>query len=515
MQQEQLRQQELAMSPAEYRAWYEWTVQNPTIARPMLEQMMAQTGPMQLNFSDERQTHVRGDISKPVVALANGGCMEFNSVDIFATSIDGTEEHVDVTDGDVSDGPLTLAFTKPGDELIISFKDEQYRQEQLTTLEKIRESFAQIDIELTSDIVQVPSIIEWLKENKPDDLLMQVLSPRILPLIARNDKERYQYQIQGLMNTAMYSKVGFIQYCGERTTEMDDTDDTIPTPRTQYYTFNEDAEAIDQIATHVAQILGEYQHWVVSADKGVAGSGVVKNVDLEALRNGVLPELCRPGETVFVQGQLPLLNKLSPCSRFYLGDSPDEIEFLGVTAQRFLDAEGKTYGGNKWERNFEDKLEELAPGFKDINLSTAIKLQKLGIRGIINLDSLMISQEDMIQLKEKAVVMLREANIRPAMSHFIGRLAQGSINGLPVHRVHTKTEIVVPDVVFNDADFVTKVNSCCDGMENMRVVVGARYPDSNKTYLAFVANENVTEEELNHLEAQILSNITVPAQAVH
>ena len=465
-------------------------LQNPTETRHLLTEELKDAAPVPVYYSELRKIHILSRSGNPedsVVALGNSGCFEFNSSEIYKGTIIGNE-HKDIQDADEGDGPLLYAFTKPQDKLVVQGEEETMIQ----LLHKIHESFAAVGINLTQDIIVVPSITQWLEENKPDNLMPHVLSPRSLYGYAKTDEERYRFGLQSLLHATLYSKRGFQEFCREH---------NIPTPATRYDTFEPGQEAA--VADGIQEYFGNYGTYVVTKDAGVGGHGVHKGVTPEHIANGLLPTVFSPGETIMTQRQLPLLHKLSPCTRFYIGADRPPI-MMGSTVQRFLDTAGSQYGGNKWHTNMLMELEALAPGFTDIHTILAQKLSEVGYIGIENTDDLLIDSADASSLGEEGAILKRELNARPAMSHWISIIETGNINDLPITRVHTKTEIIIPDEVFYHPDFINKLNQI---HPDIRVIVGTRYRVSLNTYLAFAANDNVSEEVLNETESKILSLI--------
>jgi hypothetical protein len=91
------------------------------------------------------------------------------------------------------------------------------------------------------------------------------------------------------------------------------------------------------------------------------------------------------------------------------------------------------------------------------------------------------------------------------MSAIISRIQRGNINGLPITRIHSSTNIEIPEQVFRHPNFINEINNV---NPNVRAIVGTRYPSENgKTYLLFCGNNMVSRDGLNKTESDILSLI--------
>lgn len=477
--------EDMAVKPNVYR--YLQSLRNPTIARYKLENELTGKKRPPIFFSPERQMHVIsrfGNPKAPKVMIANSGCFEYNSPSIYTGTLQGND-HPEVVEADRGDGPLMYAFTIPGDTFIIS----QGEKDVLPVLNRIKESFAAIGIDLADNITAVDNLTNWMQENRPNEAGYHVLSPRALSSYAQQE-EKGVFENQALLHATLYSKRGFQEYCKEK---------GVPTPETLYHYFAE--SQISRIVYEIQSALTNVDNWVVTRDEGVGGSGVHKGISLEDLPN-VLKTHFKVGETIMTQRQLPLLHGMSPCARYYIGE--DEIHFMVVTIQRFLDPEGTQYGGNMWFRGIEEEIERIAPGFREINAKATTILHESGFRGVNNLDTLIIAEDDATRLGESGEVLLREHNARPAMSAIMSRIQEGNINGLPIYRIHSRTKIKISDVIFNNPFFISDLNSI---HSDIRVIVGTRYQDSGETYLLFAANKNVSQEDLNNIENIIIQKI--------
>jgi hypothetical protein len=475
----------MAIKPNVHR--YLQSLSNPTEMMHTLKNELTGKKRPPIFFSPERQMHVlsrSGNPKDPKVIIANSGCFEYNSPSKYTGTLQGND-HPEVVDADRGDGPLMYAFTIPDDEFVVS----QGEKDVLQVLVKIKESFAAIGIDLAYNITTVDNLTNWMQENRPNEAGYHVLSPRALSSYAQKE-EREVFENQALLHATLYSKRGFQEYCLEN---------DVPTPNTLYHLFKE--SQISRIAYEIQSELTNVNNWVVTRDEGVGGSGVHKGISLEDLPN-VLKAHFQEGETIMTQRQLPLLGGMSPCARYYIGE--DGIHFMGVTDQRFLDKEGTKYGGNMWFRGIEEEIEKIAPGFREINDKAAVILYKSGFRGVNNLDTLIIAQEDAARLGESGQVLLREHNGRPAMSAIMSRIQEGKINELPVDRIHSKTKIIISDDIFNNPSFISVLNSI---HKDVRVIVGTRYQDSGETYLLFAANKNVSREELNDIEKIVIQTV--------
>lgn len=471
-----------------YTDRYGESLRNPTAMRLKLEEELTGKKRPPIFFSQKRQMHVlsrSGNPEDPRVIVANSGCFEYNSPSIYTGTLQG-KDHQEVVDADRGDGPLMYAFTIPEDEFVVSKGEKDVSH----VLVKIKESFAAIGIDLTDTITAVEDLTNWMHENHPYEASYHVLSPRALSSYAQQE-EREVFENQALLHATLYSKRGFQEYCKA---------EGVPTPKTLYHLFNKNQNS--NIADEIQSELTEVNEWVVTKDEGVGGSGVHKGISIDMLRDGFLKSNFQGGETIMTQRQLPLLNGMSPCARYYIGE--DGIHFMGVTVQRFLDKEGTKYGGNMWFRGIEEEIGKTASGFRKINDQAATILHKSGFRGVNNLDTLIIEEEAAISLGEEGGVLLREHNGRPAMSAIISRIQEGNINGLPIDRIHSRTKIIISDDIFNNPSFISNLNSI---HSDVRVIVGTRYQDTGETYLLFAATKNVSEEELNDIENIILQQI--------
>ncbi len=440
-----------------------------------------------MEYSDQRGLHIIGDKgggNNPIVIIGNGGCMEYNSPYKYVASLNESGTHPDIYDGDLSDGPLAYAFTKPGDKLILTISQNQENNLN-ALLTHMNVSFEAIGLKLTKieNIIKTTDLSSWIKENGKN-ITPHILSPRMLPLLARNDQEVEQMRLQALLHTALYSKIGFITMCQKY---------DIPVPPTLFHTYH--PQAWNNLIQQLQKTFPDIDKFVISADHGVASSGVRKGITIDSIMKNYLEGLSNEGNTIFTQPQYELIMGLSPCCRFALLDGTEDqaVKFLGASAQRFN--ERGEYQGNKGSHEIIAHILSIDPKFLEINYKTAQMLQQLGVRGVINLDSLITVNG----------TLMREANIRPAMSQWFSRLEQGIINQKHVTRIHTKMGIHIPDHIFQNSNLVNIFNNLCD--ENARVVIGTRYTNG-ETYLAFVGNDNIDENALNDIEKRVTDYIT-------
>lgn len=181
----------------------------------------------------------------------------------------------------------------------------------------------------------------------------------------------------------------------------------LPTPETVYYSGQAVFKKAEIIAQELKNSFSDFDALVVS---GVGGSGgeTVALVERNALDADILRKIS-DGDKLMIQPCLPLM--MSPNVVANITDNG--VEMLSTTNQVF-----KKFGanaGNEWPISDEYlNVETDALGREAVEA-----LRDAGVRGQINIDILVISEEDRAKLGLNGRLFLREANIRPASSSIL------------------------------------------------------------------------------------------------
>ncbi len=414
-----------------------------------------------LGFSETRgNLHGFGLDSEdtPALVLANGGAQLMNSSHYDA------RHHSELSYGIVKANEKALAgymmaFTRPQDVLAFTTDNPTLSRH---VLDQIHNYYEQIGIETTMQYEPVSDIDEIPLQK---GVVPHILSPEIMAHFGMKDTAN--------RNVAAYKK---------DITEKLWRQNGVPVPPTEYAHA---ATTEDEIAS-LLNSFADYQELVVNITDGSGGYG------LKFIHTGQAHQHIQAsqeefvnGEVLQIQGRLPLVS--SPC--VILNISDQGINILTTSEQRFS-APG-AHGGNVWTKEFAQQLAAQYPDFDKTILDAARALQQYGVRGQINMDALITSEEN----SEKfgvPIVSMREANIRPAGSSVLLRMQQeGIINGQKVSRIITNTSTHISPSLFLRSSIVDRINHRPD----MKTVM-YNYTPEGKTGIAFLGNDNVSISDL-------------------
>ncbi len=376
-------------------------------------------------------------------------------------------------------------YTKKGDTLFVESTDAQATQ---LAYQTIRTTLEAIGISIAEEVTVVDSVSEQvadLRGKKP--IIATFLEPSYLASFGRTHEESVALFHEGLRNVAGYTKDGAQQLWEHH---------GIPTPSTRY--FNLSQQSTEEVAQEIREGFVQYDSYVINTNDGAGGDGVqfVDKSDLEEV-------LSRFGHRdIQVQGKLPLVE--SPCVIANITDEGVGIQM--ISRQRIVNG---AHAGNEWISD-EINTNHLPEEFWRINREALESLREVGIRGQVNVDSLIISDETRERFGLDHSVLMREANIRPAASSVILRIRQGNILGQPIARIHTQASVQMPLEDFTHPDFAKLLQGKMhEGMVAVAFNFNLHDPDPThqKTSLAFCGTKDISSEELHEFEMEIRREI--------
>ncbi len=425
-----------------------------------------------LGFSETRgNLHGFGLDSEdaPALILANGGAQLMNSSHYDARH-SSQKSYGIVKANERALAGYMMAFTRPQDVLAFTTDNPELSRH---VLDQIHNYYEQIGIETTTQFDPVDDVDEIPIQ---DGIVPHILSPEIMAHFGMEDTAN--------RNVAAYKK---------DITEKLWRKNGVPVPPTVYAnaTSSED---------EIANLLGsfaDYQELVVNITDGSGGYGL-KFINADQAHQHILAsqEEFINGEVLQIQGRLPLVS--SPC--VILNISDQGINILTTSEQRFS-APG-AHGGNVWTKEFAQQLSAQYPDFDKTILDAARALQQYGVRGQINMDALITSEENSAKFGVP-IVSMREANIRPAGSSVLLRMQQeGVINGQKVSRIITNTSTHISPSLFLRSSIVDTINHRTD----MKTVM-YNYTPEGKTGIAFLGNDNVSISDLEQYEQDTLYSL--------
>ena len=383
---------------------------------------------------------------------------------------------------DVAYGSLFLANTGPNDKLVLA--DSAGFNKELVP--KIRASLATIGVAVAQNVEYTNSIAQWLIENNPTAISPYMPSPRVLEPFSEHPAKLVD------INIALYTKSGFALFCNEH---------GIPIPDTVIGRYMGRTRGIFEAANRISTTAKEF---VLSTEGDTSGEGVFFAKGKELSEK--LAQNFHYGENYTLQEKLDV--ETSPCMRVYIGDEPDKNVIIGVTRQRLVNG---GYAGNVWHEEIEEKLSAYDPDFMKVHEKLITELQRAGVRGVVNIDSMIIRDAKNGGYK----TVLRELNARKAFSHPLGRMIeQGNIDGQSIRRIQTKYKVDIPMDFIRNEDFIQQLNQFCD--PTSRVVFLTRSPDeyneeTGKTqsygYLVFASSNADSEDNLDDIQAKTLAFI--------
>ncbi len=471
-------------------------VDDPTSLLELLQQEPAGPTPIEISRSrgnmpvyvDHRNNGAPLEASS-VTLICNAGAFNHNSPD-YSRARSSVEAAATIRFDDEGDGPLLYSFSNPGDTVVIGSSDERTTR---VILDRIRESFATIGVALASDIEIVPSIDEYMQANPaPNRLLPHVSDPRMMAYIGAGAGIEPTMVRTGLINSGFYEKTAF-----QRVMEANG----VATPPTHHGRRN--AADLRAHAEAIYNAFPDYDNVIISDAGGLGGKSVhdvPRDVEaiMELLSNR---EIFKEGVEVMSQGKLPLI--VSPCLRANIGD--DFIEITGVSIQRFI-GPGK-YSGNICFEGIFEYLHELAPDFMAQNSRTLQVMQQMGVRGQINLDSMVVSEDNRIRLGLQGQTNMREANVRPAYSTADNAAKRGDIDGKPILNTLLNSKIDIPYKVFMDPRFMQILHSLNTANTRTLLVNYDADPGTQKAFIIFAGTEDVSIDELSKKEEYLMKAI--------
>jgi hypothetical protein len=425
-----------------------------------------------LGFSETRgNMHGFGIESEdaPALILANGGAQLMNSPHYL-------ERHSsDLSYGIVKSNERALAaymmaFTKPQDTLAFTTDNPTLSRH---VLDQIHHFYEQIGIETTMQYEPVSDVDEIGIEN---GVIPHILSPEILAHFGMEETSD--------RNVSAYKK---------DVTEKLWRETGVPVPPTAYVRSTTHEQELSQ---RLGQF-SDYEDLVVNITDGSGGFGLTF-INRQEAHNFIRTSQQGfvNGELLQIQGKLPLVS--SPC--VILNISEQGINILTTSEQRFS-APG-AHGGNVWTKDFAQQLSAQYPDFDKTILDAARALQQYGVRGQINMDALITSEENSARFGVP-VVSMREANIRPAGSSILLRMQQeGVINNQKVSKIVTNTSTHLPPSLFLRSSIVDTINHRPD----MKTVM-YNYTPEGKVGMAFLGNDNVSISELEQYEKDTLYSL--------
>ncbi len=418
--------------------------------------------------------------SSSVTLVCNAGAFNHNS-HTYSRMRHDEDARAAIELDEQGDGPLIYGYSQPQDRMFIGTVN---RSQTELVLSRIRESFATIGVELTEDIDLVPSIDGYIRENSaPTRVLPHVSDPHMMAWIGRRLGQEGNYLRTGMINSALYVKTEF-----QRQMEKNG----VSTPDTHHTKLARSAAR--RHAKEIYERFSLYDRVIISDGSGVGGKSVFDVpreivAIAEFLETVEFPE----GTEVMSQGKLPW--KVSPCVRANIGD--DFIRLTGASVQRILDS-GK-HAGNISFKGISAYLGEMAPDFWMEHIKTLQVLQRLGVRGQINLDSMVITREDAEKLGLTSQTFLREVNVRPAVSAVINAIQRGRIDGKPVDKILLNSKVAIPPEVFKDPRFM-QILQRFNTPETRAILLN--YDDDPKLCNALIAFAGTLESEIDTLALQ-------------
>lgn len=372
-------------------------------------------------------------------------------------------------------------YTRDGDTLVV---ESNRPKETYEAYQAMRATFEHIGIQLTSDIQIVDSVghhVAYLQGQRP--ILATFIEPSYLATFGDTHEEATALFHEGLRNVAAYTKNGAEQLWRHN---------SIPTPPTRYFDLAE--QSVAAISSEIRESLGGYDSYVVNTYDGAGGDGIhiISSENLES----ELPVF--GSREIQVQGKLPLLE--SPCVIANVTDEGINVQM--VSRQRVVNG---AHAGNEWVHEAIDD-HEFPEEFWGINGKALECLRRAGIRGQVNVDSLIISKETQRQYQLPTQVLMREANIRPAASSVILRMRQGNILGRSITRIHTHASIPLSFADFVQPAFQELLQR---RKEEGMVAVAFNFdlhdadPTHQKVALAFCGTEGISSEDLHAFEMEI------------
>ncbi len=399
--------------------------------------------------------------------VANGGAQLMNSPHYHGRKGDPNMLNV-VIENERAVAPTMLAYTRPTDVLVTHASDSNLQGE---ILHQLSDSWRGIGIDTTRQYEFVKSIDDWVAKHAGKvPIIPNVLSPEVITGYGGTHAE-------ALAHVAAYTKDG-AQQLWER--------DGIHTPATYYHEHRSGKPA------ELPDDFRRYSDLVVNRTDGSGGYGIsfVSAQDLDFHMNGLVEG------TYQIQGKLPVLT--SPCLIANISGEKASTEFVSI--QRF--SQPGVHAGNVWHRKLPGTLSYLDPDFMAINQRALDSLRLSGVRGQVNVDSIVVDPRNAATFDVPPTTM-REANIRPAGSSVMLRAAQGTINGLPIDSMRTVTGVHLPFDRFMSGQFTEHLSSF-DGPSN-RTLVYNYNPVTEKAAIAFAGA--CPPGELRRLEREVIGSL--------
>ena len=371
-------------------------------------------------------------------------------------------------------------YSKEGDTLVVESTNPEGTQNAYQT---IRATLSAIHISLAEKVTITDSVnayVSALHGSRP--IIAAFLEPSYLASFGRTHKESAALFHEGLRNVAGYTKDGAQQLWQHH---------DVPTPPTQY--LNLASQPIQEVAQSIRDEFAQYDSLVINTNDGAGGDGVkfVEKANLEEA-------LSRFGHRdIQVQGKLPLIE--SPCVIANITD--DGVAVQIISSQRVVNG---AHAGNEW---VDDSINHthLPREFWRVNLQALQSLREVGIRGQVNVDSLILSEATRKAYGLEHTVLMREANIRPAASSVILRIRQGNINGEPIARIHTQASVAMSLEDFTHPEFTRLLQrKMHQGMVAIAFNFNLQDPDPThqKTALAFCGTRDISSEQLHEFEME-------------
>ncbi len=436
-----------------------------------------------ISYASQQDLHVVGPYheGQNLIIAANSGDISMNEKPTIDELNSGAESTT-LSEGDRNDCAILYPHSSEGDVFVYEEHPEESPNHGYNSrlLEIVSEGYDSIGIPLAKERQAVNSMSHFLASEKPPTIAPHVISPRVL------GHDNWQANL----HMGVYTKSGIQSMCKR---------EQIPTPPTLNYLLTKD---FAEVAEELQYTFPSYDELVISMQSGCSGEGVFfEPKTYEAIKKRLQASF-ESGEMVSIQGRIPkemILN--SPCLRAYIGDN--EIITTGVTIQRLVNGR---YSGNIWYRGIEDDLATLAPDYFDVSQRTLQLLQQYGVRGKINNDTMLISEQGRDYFDLPGNTLHRETNVRPAFSDPTGRIIRdGVINRLPVAQIQTNFGISIPDRLYYQQNLLEILNAHAG--TDVSVFLGLRYPSSyapepGRSYVIFAANERVSKNELDHIHAE-------------
>jgi|GEM_PF-2547803 len=417
--------------------------------------------------------------SGSAAVIANTGALLMNSPLYYSQR---PEDAAVVRDTETAAASSVLGFSKPGDTFVFP---SDHPDRDSASLATIARSWEGVGIGVSRNLEPVRSVPEWFGNgHHAAPVVPYIIDPRTIA--ALNSSGEHLEQV-GLANVAAYTKNGAQLLWQMR---------GVPTPETIYLS------ARDILAPHgmqhIHEKLGHYPGVVINPTDGSGGWQV------SFIARDKIPEHAAQypdsASLLQVQGRLPAI--VSPCLIADIRGTAD-IQYLLTTSQIF--SQPGVHAGNYWSAEAERRFGDLDPAFFETNMRSLEALAQAGVRGQVNVDSLVLNAEDAVHYGVPMTLM-REANIRPAGSSILLRLKTGTIQGRPIEQILTHTGIpIAPELVTSGK--IQLILEKLAGSGPMRAVLYNYGGEHGKGHIAMAATGDVTIEEMRLFEQRILEAV--------